>query len=64
LIRPTSLLLGAVLLLLPAEARAIRWTLGFATELTPVVLDPGRPDDLGTPVRIGVRPVVDLELNH
>ena len=48
----------------PSRAEAVRWTLGFATEFTPVVIDPGRPADLGTPVRIGVRPIIDLELNH
>lgn len=59
------LLFVAALVLAPAPAdAAVRWTLGFATELTPVVIDPGRPADLGTPVRIGVRPVVELELAH
>ncbi len=57
-------ILIALALLIPAEAHAIRWTLGVATELTPVVIDPGRPDGLGAPVRLGVRPVVDLELTR
>lgn len=47
-----------------ARADAVRWTLGVATELTPVVVDPGRPDGLGAPFRLGVRPVVDLEINR
>lgn len=56
-----SLALG---LFAPSEAQAVRWTLGVATELTPVVVEPGRPEGLGAPVRLGVRPVIDFELTR
>lgn len=49
------------LLLWPQEAHAIRWTIGVASELVPVVVDPTREGD-GTPFRVGVRPVVEVEL--
>ncbi len=58
---------GALVLLLlgwPTSARAIRWTLGLATELTPVVIDPDRPDDRSAPFRLGLRPVLDFEVNR
>lgn len=45
----------------PTEAQAIRWTLGVASELVPVVLDAAR-EETGTPFRVGVRPVVEVEL--
>jgi hypothetical protein len=60
--RRALLLAVAIATLVPKEASAIRWTLGVATQLVPVVVDPDRPDDRGLPFRIGVRPVVDLEL--
>ena len=59
-----ALFIALLLALVPARADAVRWTLGFATELTPVVVDPGRPDGLGAPLALGVRPVVDLELSR
>lgn len=59
-----SLTLCLASLAAPPPAEAVRWTLGVGTELVPVVLDAGRPEGLGTPLRLGVRPVIDLELSH
>jgi hypothetical protein len=52
-------LIAAVLA--PAEAHAIRWTLGVGSELTPIVIDPERPDGSGIPFRLGFRPILELE---
>ncbi len=46
------------------EAHAVRFALGVATDLTPIVLDPSRSGDMDAPVLWGFRPVLDLELNH
>ncbi len=62
--RAALIVVVAFAILAPREASAIRWTLGVATELTPVVVDPGRPDGLGAPLRLGVRPVIDLEVTR
>lgn len=45
----------------PGRADAVRWTIGVASEVVPVVLDPDRTAE-GTPFRLGVRPVVEVEV--
>lgn len=48
----------------PPSAEAVRWTLGVATDVTPLVVEPARPEDLPTPFRLGFRPVIELETGY
>ena len=52
-------LLAVALIAIPSEAWAIRWTLGIASELTPLVFDKDR--DTGAVFRLGFRPVLEFE---
>lgn len=48
-----------VVLATPSEANAIRWTLGIASELTPLVFEPER--ETRASFRLGFRPVLEFE---
>src|SRR5688572_14339094 len=52
-------LLGIAILAIPSEARAIRWTLGIASELTPLVFEQDR--ETRPTFRLGFRPVLEFE---
>jgi hypothetical protein len=52
-------LLALALLAAPGEAHAIRWTLGVASELTPLLFEPDRQTRAS--FRLGFRPVLELE---
>ncbi len=52
-------MVGLALLAIPSRADAIRWTLGVASELTPLVFDPAR--DQRAAFRLGFRPVLEFE---
>jgi hypothetical protein len=52
-------LLACALVFVPSEAFAIRWTLGIATELTPLVVQADR--DTKPTFRLGFRPVLEFE---
>jgi hypothetical protein len=49
------------LIFVPARAQAVRFTLGLATDFTPVVIESIRPPDAGTPIRLGLLPVIEVE---
>jgi hypothetical protein len=58
---------AAALLLLalyPRPAEAVRFGLGVATELTPIVIDRVQTENGSSPVRLGFRPVLEVEVNH
>ena len=46
------------------EANAVRFGLGVATELTPIIVDEARDLSAGSSVRLGFRPVIEVEANH
>ncbi|MCK6550568.1 hypothetical protein L6R52_32320 [Myxococcota bacterium] len=46
------------------DAAAVRFALGVATDLTPIVVDPARPPDAAAPVLFGFRPVLEVEANE
>lgn len=50
-------------LLAPEDARAVRFSLGVATDLTPLALDPA-VDGSGATFRFGFRPVLEVEASH
>jgi hypothetical protein len=56
---------GAVMALLaPSEAHAVRFGLGVASEVTPLVIDAGSSVTSGSGVRLGFRPVLEVEANY
>src|SRR5688500_13536342 len=57
------LVIGASVLFVPREASAVRFGLGIATDLTPLVFDPAFDDGNGA-FRWGFRPVLEVEANH
>lgn len=58
-----QLSIAVLLALAPQSAHAIRFSLGVATDLTPLVVDPAR-DESGSAFRLGFRPVLEVEANH
>jgi hypothetical protein len=50
-------------LIVPNTAHAIRFGLGVASEVTPLVFDVGNTQNAST-FRLGFRPVLDVEANH
>ena len=58
-LRSWSVLAIAALLAIPGEAHAIRWTLGVASELTPLLFEPEQKTRAS--FRLGFRPVLEFE---
>lgn len=52
---------GLLAVAIPRPAEAIRWTLGVASEVTPLVLDRVFPDQSPARFRLAFRPVLELE---
>jgi hypothetical protein len=50
--------------MIPRPAEAVRFGLGVATELTPLVIDRVQTENGQSPVRLGFRPVLEVELSH
>lgn len=53
-----GVLVAAAVAFTPTDASAVRFSLGLASALTPLVVDASEPD---LAVRLGLRPVVDVE---
>ena len=47
----------------PSDARAVRFSLGLCGGVTPIVLDPDQPTGAPYRMRLGLRPVLDVELH-
>lgn len=58
-VRASAWLLAAALFVSPASAEAVRFTLGFAGELVPIVIDGAERFESST--RLGLLPIIDFE---